>query len=438
MADPAAHDTNPLSRSWSLAARLLERWRARHERVDALLETLPADLSRAERARVQSLLYGAVRHLGRIDAHLDMVMSRPPRTIVWAALVLAGYELIEGGPEGHAARVGHHAVAQAKRLASPKEAGLVNAVVRKLALALADETAPEEDAPVEAVARYFSHPEWLVRRWQGQFGANATRQLLQWNQSLGAVFARWRLADRPPGEAELAWLRPVASAPGFFELEPGHWDAVQPLITSGALYVQDPATRLAVDLLAPQSGESVVDLCAAPGGKTLAIADRMQRGNVISIDLPGPRLDRLRENVRLAPDGVTIRVIGGDLLRAGDRLLSAHQLPTRHDAVLIDVPCSNTGVMRHRVDVKWRLQPGDFRKHATQQFELLQAAADLVAPGGRLVYSTCSLEVEENDQVVDAFIRRSRGAFTRGEMRQSRPWETGYDGAAAFVLKRTK
>src|SRR5690606_6130953 len=165
MADPAAHDTNPLSRSWSLAARLLERWRARHERVDALLETLPADLSRAERARVQSLLYGAVRHLGRIDAHLDMVMSRPPRTIVWAALVLAGYELIEGGPEGHAARVGHHAVAQAKRLASPKEAGLVNAVVRKLALALADETAPEEDAPVEAVASYFSHPEWLVRRW---------------------------------------------------------------------------------------------------------------------------------------------------------------------------------------------------------------------------------------------------------------------------------
>lgn len=431
-----APSSAPSGRAWPLAARLLERWRARHERADALLESVPSDLTRPERARVQALLFGAIRHLGRIDAHLQQLMPRPPRTIVWSVLSLAGYELIEGGPEGHAARVGHHAVEQAKRLASPKEAGLVNAVVRRLAVALATEFEPDADASVEALARYFSHPVWLVQRWRDQFGPVAAHALLRWNQQPAPVFARWRARERSPGAAELEWLRPVADAPGFYEIAPGHWDSVQPLITTGVLHIQDPGTRLAVELLDPQSGESIVDLCAAPGGKSLAIADRVQQGRLVSVDLSGPRLARLEQNVARVPAGVTVTIIGGDLLRTGNRLFTARQLPVEHAAVLIDVPCSNTGVMRHRVDVKWRLQPADIRQHATQQFALLEAAAALVAPGGRLVYSTCSLEAEENEQVVDAFVRRSRGRFARADRRVSRPWETGHDGAAAFRLTR--
>jgi 16S rRNA (cytosine967-C5)-methyltransferase len=419
-----------------VTARLLERWRAQQERVDTLLETLPRELGRAERARIQNLLFGAIRHRGRIDAHLDRLLQRPPRTIIWAILLLAGYELIEGGAEGHAAKVGHHAVEQAKRLASPKEAGMVNAVVRRLAAALADEPVPDERASSTRWAQYHSHPEWMVDRWWGAHGPEATRQLLEFNQTPAPVFARWRSATRPPTEAELVWLRPVADAPEFFELGRGHWEEAERLLAEGVIQVQDPATRHAVDLLAPKTGETVLDLCAAPGGKSLLIADRLQEGKVVSLDLPGPRLNRLQRNLAKAPAAVQSMVVAGDLRTAGSRLLPAQGVPAEFSAVLIDLPCSNTGVMRHRVDVKWRLEPTDIRKHSLQQYELLDSAARLVEVGGRLVYSTCSLEAEENAQVVDAFIRRSRGAWERVDERYSRPWETGHDGAAAFLLRR--
>ena len=162
----------------------------------------------------------------------------------------------------------------------------------------------------------------------------------------------------------------------------------------------------------------------------------MENGRVVSIDLPGPRMRRLEQNLKQMPPGVKAFAVAGDLRRTGLRLLESRHLPTEVTAVLIDVPCSNTGVMRHRVDVRWRLQPDDIRRNASQQFELLESAARLVAPGGRIVYSTCSLEPEENEQVVDAFVRRSRGAFERVAERSSRPWQTGYDGASAFLLRR--
>ncbi len=424
------------SRAWPIAARLLERWRTEEERVDSLLEKAPAGLTRFERARVQNLLYGALRHRTRIEAHLDEFVARPPRPIIWAVLLLAGYELLEGGEDGHAARVGHHAVEQTKRLASPKEAGLVNAVVRKLAVALADETPPGDDAPVPELARYFSHPEWLVERWISRLGRDTARDLLKSNQTIAPVYARWRRRDRAPNEVERSWLRPVDDVPDFFAISPGHWEDVQPYLQDGSLYIQDPATRHAIDLLAPQPGEDVVDVCAAPGGKSLALADRMEKGRVVSIDLPGPRMRRLEQNLKQMPPEVKAFAVAGDLRRTGLRLLESRHLPTEVPAVLIDVPCSNTGVMRHRVDVKWRLQPDDIRRNASQQFELLDSAARLVAPGGRIVYSTCSLEPEENEQVVDAFVRRSRGAFERVAERSSRPWLTGYDGASAFLLRR--
>lgn len=432
---PTASSPRVPGRAWPVAARLLERWKARHERVDALLGTLPPALARVERARVQSLLFGAIRHRGRIESHLGPLLARPPRTIVWASLMLAGFELIEGGTEGHAARVGHHAVDQVKALASPKEAGLVNAVVRRLAAALASEQPPGDRAPAARLAAYHSHPDWLVERWWAQFGPAETRALLAWNQAPAPVFGRWR-REEPPGAEELAWLRPVPDAAGFYELDPGHWEAVEPLIADGSLPIQDPAARLAVELLAPRSGETVLDLCAAPGGKSLALADAMGRGGLVSVDLPGPRLERLRQNLAKVPAAVTASVVAADVRRLGAPLLAARDLPVEYTAVSIDVPCSNTGVMRHRVDVRWRLQEGDFRRHARQQLELLESAGRFVAPEGRLVYSTCSLEAEENERVVDAFLRMSRGRFERIDARVSRPWESGHDGAAAFLLRR--
>lgn len=418
--------------AWTVAVRLLVRWIERHERADQLLDSLPKALPKTERARVQHLLFGALRHMKRIDDHVARLVPRPPRTRLRAVLLVAGYELIESQAEGQAALIVHHAVEQAKTLASPAEARLVNAVVRKLVVALQSEPVPGKLASAEVLASYFSHPVWLVQRWLAQWGAGPTRALLELHQHPATVFARWR--DRtslPP-----PWLPPAAVA-GFVEVPSGHWHEVEPLIEQGKLHLHDPATRLPVQLLAPQPGESILDLCAAPGGKSLLIADTMGEGQLVSFDLPGARIDRLKENLARI-QSVTAALVQGDLLQGPAKTLRAHRLPTEYPGVLIDVPCSNTGVMRHRVDVKWRLQEGDFAKHARQQLALLQAAARLVAPGGRLVYSTCSLDAEENEQVVAAFLERSQGKFTREAEEFSRSWETGHDGAAAFRLRRVE
>lgn len=486
--------------AWPTAAALLERWLARRARLDALLEeagrnwpaggdpgplaardgqdaarpgrpVVPASeapAARQERARCQHLLYGAVRHLGRIDAALQAVISQPPRARLRAVLLLAGFELLEAAAapagEGQEARIVHHAVAQAKTLLSPPEVRLVNAVLRKLVSVPGFHAAtPAPAAGAAELARFFSHPEWLVRRWLAQFGADATHRLLNWNQTPPPVYARWRSgvapADGPPGGGALAgaagagagfqpppFLQPTPW-PGFHLVPAGCWPQIERLLADGALYLQDPATMIAPELLDPEPGETVVDLCAAPGGKSLLLADLLEErsraagpaagaGTVVAVDLPDVRrIGRLKENLAKArATGVVL--VQADVLQLSPRLLKEHHLPAGFSAVLLDVPCSNTGVMRHRVDVKWRLRESDIAKHAGHQLALLAAAARLVAPGGRLVYSTCSLESEENEEVVEAFLRGAGGRFVLEKTRHSRPWEDGCDGAGAFRLRR--
>lgn len=164
------------------------------------------------------------------------------------------------------------------------------------------------------------------------------------------------------------------------------------------------------------------------------IADLMGSGRLVAMDLPGSRIDRLKENLSRTA-GVEAALVQADLASGAAAVLKEHGLPREYPAVLVDVPCSNTGVMRHRVDVKWRLQEGDFAKHARQQGALIAAAARLVAPGGRLVYSTCSIDDVENSGVVDAFLDRHR-MFKRVKSAVAVPWLDGHDGAAAFLLRR--
>jgi 16S rRNA (cytosine967-C5)-methyltransferase len=438
-------------------------------------------------------LFGAVRHLGRLNAVIDAVVVRSPRARLRAVLLVAGFELLEAGAapveEGQAARIVHHAVAQAKGLLSAAEARLVNAVLRKLAAAADLRAAPPAaDAGAAELARFFSHPAWLVRRWLAHFGPDATLRLLQWNQTPPPVYARWRAAT--PGDHPPAWLQPAAW-PGFHVVPAGRWPEVERLLAAGALYLQDPSTLAAATLLDPQPGETVLDLCAAPGGKSLLLADLLEQkarpaaaeptpsggpvpagtapaglipvesaeaglpavalakaGCVVAVDLPDARrIGRLKENLAKVR-GVEVALVPADVLKLTPTLLQQQGLPPTYAAVLLDVPCSNTGVMRHRVDVKWRLREADIARHAAQQRALLAAAARLVAgppahsgaadsgPGGRLVYSTCSLEPEENEQVVEAFLRDAAGRFVLDQARSSRPWESGCDGGSAFLLRR--
>jgi 16S rRNA (cytosine967-C5)-methyltransferase len=231
---------------------------------------------------------------------------------------------------------------------------------------------------------------------------------------------------------------------GFYEVKAGKWDEVRRLANEGALYLQDPSTRLCVELLAPQAGETILDACAAPGGKSLFIADVMKTGKVVALDepvAPGKsdiRLVRLKENLARAPAGVEVALVQADLRSAGSVYYRNLSLPESYDAVLLDAPCSNTGVMRHRIDVKWRLQDGDFARHGQQQLELLHAAARLVRPGGRLVYSTCSIDADENESVIKGFFdSRAGGPFKLEKQILATPWTDGHDGAGAFLLRKS-
>jgi len=446
-----ARDAGPAA-AWPSAARLIARWLDRRERVDALLDSLPRTFSGPERARCQHLVLGVIRHFGRIDAALARLIAHPPRFATRAVLVIAGFELIEAAADrddGRVAKIVHHAVEQTKSLASPAEARLVNAVVRKLAAELAH-SAPALNVSADDLGNYFSHPAWLVKNWLAQFGPEATRSLLEWNQRPAPVYARWRAgaAETPP-----AFLKPT-NWPGIYEVESGHWAEIEPLLKASRLYLQDPSTLIPVDLLAPQAGETFLDLCAAPGGKSLLIADRITIGNapaadqpapasasgktqLVAVDLPGTRIDRLKENLsRVA--GIEVALVQADILGNLPLDLREHRLPETYDGVLLDAPCSNTGVMRHRVDVKWRLQAGDFRKHQQQQLSLLHAAARLVTPGGRLVYSTCSIDADENEHVVRAFLAsKAGGPFTLDRSVLSYPWTSGHDGGSAFLLRKS-
>lgn len=430
----SARPENMSASPWATAVRLIGRWLDRRERIDALLDTLGTGISGPERARCQHLVLGVVRHFGRIDAALGRLVAHPPRLVTRAVLLVAGFELIEAlateRSDGRVAKIVHHAVEQTKTLASPAEARLVNAVVRKLAAALA-QLAPPADASAEALAEYYSHPDWLIRSWLAQFGPEATRALLEWNQRPAPVHARWRTPDEPPP----AFFKPTPWA-DFYEVESGHWPELEPLLSSGKLYLQDPSTRWPVELLAPQANETLLDLCAAPGGKALLIADAMKTGRLVAVDLPSSRIDRLKENLsRTAP--IEAALVQGDILKNFGALLREHNLPKDYDGVLLDVPCSNTGVMRHRVDVKWRLQAGDFKKHPQQQLAMLGVAARFVRPGGRLVYSTCSIDTEENEHVVRAFLASRNGEeFTLEQTALSFPWAAGHDGGSAFLLRR--
>jgi 16S rRNA (cytosine967-C5)-methyltransferase len=205
-------------------------------------------------------------------------------------------------------------------------------------------------------------------------------------------------------------------------------------IVAGLCYVQDPSTLLACDLLDPQPGEMVLDACAAPGGKTTYLAELMRNeGRIVACDLYESRLVRLRQN--LSRLGVTIaEVIAHDSMLEPDPR-SEFLRPESFDRVLIDAPCSNTGVLRRRVDVRWRLTEEDFIRMPGPQLALVRRGSQMLRPGGILVYSTCSLEPEEDDQLVEQIVA-TFPSLRHLESRRALPFVDQVDGAFAAKFVR--
>ena len=386
------------------ALRLLAAALARRGGLD---EVAPA-LEGAERAFARALTLATLRRLGGIDRLLDARLKREPPPVVRDLLRLGAAQLLTLGTPAFAAVSTTVMLAERDPKARPFK-GLVNAVLRGLdrdgGPALLEAQGPEADLP-----------SWLAARWRSAYGAEATLSLARRLAEEPATDLTPRdPADAPAlAEALAAEVLPGRSLRTRLRGDPAGW----PGYAEGRWWVQDAAAALPARLLRVRPGETALDLCAAPGGKTLQLAAAGAR--VTALDRSEARLRRLREN--LARTGLEARVVVADA--------AAWAEPATFDAVLLDAPCSATGTFRRHPDVLWAARPAEIAKLAAVQARLLLAAADRTAPGGRLVYAVCSLEPEEGEAQVAPFLA-ARPAFERLPAGGDDPAWPGLDGADA-------
>jgi 16S rRNA (cytosine967-C5)-methyltransferase len=389
------------------------------EILHGLVERHP--LQPSDRGLLTELFYGVLRHLRQLDfliAQLrESALDERTRNLLRAGL----YQIF------HLRVPAHAAVNETVSMAGPTR-GLVNAVLRR---ALREQEGLSQKLAAQPLAVRESHPDFLVDRWAAQFGADSAQALCRLNNTPSENF--FRVNTLKTSLQQLLDLQPDAfvqdEARGVLKLRriPVEW------LESGWGYVQDPSTLLAPDLLDPQPGERVLDACAAPGGKSTYLAQKMGgRGRVVACDLYDSRIQRLKENVaRLGTISVRVHLLDFLLVpEAGSPLLEAP-----FDRILLDVPCSNTGVIRRRVDVRWRLTEEDFLRMPVQQFALVRRAVPLLKAGGVLVYSTCSLEHEENAAVVEQ-IARELPELALEEVRTCLPFRDGVDGSFAARFRK--
>lgn len=373
------------------------------ELADRALARAADRLAPREYAWVLELSYGTLRLRGRIDHWLESLVKGGVAGLepdVLDVLRLGAYQLTEMDSVPAYAAVSQ-SVELARAAGAHRAAGLVNGVLHALqrrgsAIGYPD---PEGD-PVGYLSSWGSHPAWLVERWVDRWGAEGARRLVEANNLRPEPYLR------PLGmSAEQAVERLAAAgiaaetvdfSPDSVRLAAGA--AIGEALAAVPAVVQDPAAALVVRFADVRSGATVLDLCAAPGGKAAALSERA--GFVAAADVSAGRLQRLRDNVSRA----------GLRGRVGAVVADARIPPFRPtDVVLLDAPCTGTGTFRRHPDGRWRLSAGQLEQLAALQRELLRSAAALVRPGGLLVYSTCSLEPEENEAQVGALLDEHPG-----------------------------
>jgi 16S rRNA (cytosine967-C5)-methyltransferase len=294
----------------------------------------------------------------------------------------------------------------------------------------------------QSLAVRTSHPDILVDRWTDELGADAAEELCNWNNERPSVILRinHHRTTTKSYTAQLSEigieteLHPADSKNRFLILPPGTAIPDLPGYRDGLFAIQDPATMISVDLLDLQPGMTVLDACAAPGGKTFACAEQMHnKGIIVALDRHDDRLAQLKENARrMSYSCVKVRKADATRKLGLENIESFGPF----DRILLDVPCSNTGVLRRRPDARWRFNETRMRKLTGVQARMLNACSRLLAPGGALVYSTCSLEPEENEQQLDRWLSLNPG-FSIDKQISSIPPENRIDGAfAARIIKK--
>jgi 16S rRNA (cytosine967-C5)-methyltransferase len=354
-------------------------------------------LSTPDHALATELVMGVLRWRSRLDAEIATASSQSLSKLdieILIALRLALYQFLwlDRVPQRAAL---HESVELVKRARKRSAAPFVNAVLRKLAtVPRAHNTADAEITSPETLARTLAHPQWLVERWTREYGFAAAHQICQHNQSIPTIAIRLRTAT---AEAQLTQAGITLSPGGLLasarRVESGDVTKTEAFRTR-QIVIQDEASQLVAALVGHallKDGSTILDCCAAPGGKTLAIADLNPRAVITAVELH-PHRARLLKKL-LHSEGSRIQIVTAD----------AQHLPMtlKFDRVLADVPCSGTGTLARNPEIKWRLTPDDLAELPQRQLAILRSVLAQVAPGGRLIYSTCSLEKEENESVVE-------------------------------------
>jgi 16S rRNA (cytosine967-C5)-methyltransferase len=381
--------------------------------LDVYFKKHPAFEAR-DRAFATELVYGALRWQGRLDWIIDRYARVNPRRMalpVRVLLRLAAYQLLFLDRVPPAAAV-HEAVELAKASQPQHIVRFVNGVLRSIARERETlKSATAEGSPAEQVAMRHAYPVWVVERWLRELGSEETGTLCHAGNQVAPTTIRTNTLKTTPGALATALKELGLSVePGRFAPEALHLKAVRTDLSSlpeyarGEFQVQDEASQLVARLLDPKPGERVLDACAGMGVKSTHLAQLMEnRGEIVAVDNQGWKLSRLAENARRLQISC-LHTVEGDLL-------SLDRLAGGFDRVLVDAPCTGLGVLRRNPDIKWKVGPKDCRRLHLLQTELLGRAADLVRPGGVLVYATCTLTAEENEGTAQAFLAEHRHFF---------------------------
>lgn len=374
----------------------LREWEEKNRFAEDILMDIgsKAGFQLNDRALLNALTLGIVRNLTLLDFWIDRLRKGRINRDLRRVLRIGLYQIM-------LMRIPDHAAVNETVGLSKYSRSMINAILRR---ALREQQTLVDLAAQQEADIRFSHPRFLIDRWSKEFGEEKAHEICKWNNQPAQNYVRANLLHE--GAAGMLddddSIEELKEFPGFYRVE-----QLNPAwFREGIAYAQDPSTSFAPAMLAPEPDSTVVDACAAPGGKAILLAQVMgNRGVIYACDSKSRRLETLKRNLQTY--GVTnVQTHQHDWLQEPEATLPPWY-PEQCDKLILDVPCSNTGVMRRRVDVRWRLAPESFAESQATQLALLRRCLPNVKRGGDIVYSTCSLETQENRDVVDTIIKES-------------------------------
>ena len=425
--------------SWVFATLLMKKYLDKKSNASLLFKETAQNIDQKKINSCKSLFFGTLRNLLLIEHIIDNSVKKGPKNLLKSILCITIYQLIDSNND-LMPKVIHNAVDESKGLVSKHEVKFINAILRKLL--------PKVIYRDKIKSRHikFSHPKWLINRWDLNFGQDATNRLLEWNQSKSRIylltkrlhkeieenFPKFRFSDDSSNSDQNAFNL-IYDITDSNKIDP----MIYNLINKGEAYIKDPSTLHAVKLLDPKPNEKILDLCASPGGKSFDCLTRMHdKGTFVAIDMGVDKLKMLNGNLKpFYGKNIKISCHNFNIENLSKDFFKINNLPNNFDGIILDAPCSNTGVIQRKPDIRYRLSKYEIGKIAGIQLRMLKVASNFVMPKGRIVYSTCSIENEENNGLIEDFLNTKEGKkFALEKEIMNYPWNSYHDGSGIFLL----